>query len=69
MPVVMVSLSLAVSVDKFYEVEASFVANLCFVLQIPPQRNALSTLCPIPRRRLDSSDDTSRRCCRARVQR
>jgi len=62
MPVVMVSLSLAVSVDKFYEVEASFVANLCFVLQIPPQRMRIVNVVPdTGRRRLDSSDDTSRR--------
>ena len=32
------SLSLAVTEEEFYEVEDSFVANLCFVLEIPPHR-------------------------------
>ena len=44
MPVVMVSLTLAVTVESFYTVQDSFVSNLAFVLGIPPWRIAVTDI-------------------------
>jgi cysteine-rich repeat protein len=56
-PVVQVSLSLTVSVEEFYEVEDDFVANMCFVLEIPPSRMTIVNVVPgNARRRLGEAD-------------